>query len=158
MRAILSFIVFLVTLSTVIILLWIQRSRHIARISAKADSYWDGTQEKRRFKRFKAELAVDCTIPERPGDTYKTFSKDISGQGICLTVPEIIPQGGVLSLHVSVPGQGPIKILGEVVWVKEAEDSKEKNLGRAFNAGIKFLKIDSHGQKALDNFLIESAR
>jgi c-di-GMP-binding flagellar brake protein YcgR len=158
MRNLLVLFVFLFTFSCVVFLLWKQRTRHLAYVSAKVDSYWDGGQEKRKFKRFKVDLAVDCTIPEKRGDTYKTFSKDISGQGICLKIPEIVPQGGVLDLLVSVPDKRPIKITGEVVWVKEIEAQQQEGPGRAFNAGIKFLKIDRRDQKLLNNFLLECAR
>ena len=157
MRGILSSSILLVTFACVAFLLWRQRSRHLAHISAKANGYWDGTQEKRRFKRFKMELSVDCTIPERPGDTYSTFTKDISGQGICLRIPEIVPKESTLILVVNIPNHRPIKITGEVIWVKEIEE-KTEGLARAFDAGIKFLKIDAHDKKLLDNFLIESAR
>jgi c-di-GMP-binding flagellar brake protein YcgR len=104
------------------------------------------------------ELAVDCTIQEKPGDTYKTFSKDISGQGICLKIPEIVPQGGVLDLLVSMPDKRPVKITGEVVWVKEIEAQAQEGIGRTFNAGIRFLKIARRDQKVLDSFLLECAR
>ena len=103
------------------------------------------------------ELLVDCTIPERPGDTYSTFTKDISGQGICLRIPEIVPKESTLILVVNIPNHRPIKITGEVIWVKEIEE-KTEGLARAFNAGIKFLKIDERDKRVLDNFLIESAR
>jgi c-di-GMP-binding flagellar brake protein YcgR len=156
MRNLLLLFIFLVTFSCVVFLLWKQRTRHLAYVSAKVDGYWDGGQEKRKFKRFKMELAVDCTIPEKPGDTYKTFSKDISGQGICLKIPEIIPQGGVLDLVVSMPDERPIKITGEVVWVKEVEAQAQEGTGRTFDAGIRFLRIARQDQKLLDKFLTET--
>jgi c-di-GMP-binding flagellar brake protein YcgR len=158
MRNILVLFVFLVTFSCVIFLLWRQRTRNLAYVSAKVDGYWDGAQEKRKFKRFKMELAVDCTIPEKHGDTYKVFSKDISGQGICLKVPEMVPEGGVLELLVSMPDKRPIKITGEVIWVKEIEAQEQEGTGRTFDAGIRFLRIDRRDQKLLNNFLTESAK
>jgi c-di-GMP-binding flagellar brake protein YcgR len=129
---------------------------NLAYVSAKVDGYWDGGQEKRKFKRFKVELSVDCTIPEKRGDTYKTFSKDISGQGICLKIPEIVPQGGVLDLLVSMPDKRPVKITGEVVWVKEIEAQKKEGAGRTFDAGVRFLKVSMRDQKFLDKFLTET--
>ena len=161
MRNALLSIIFIVTFSCVIFLLWRQRTRHLAYVKANADGFWDngdGSHEKRRFKRFKLELPVECTITEKQGDTYKTFSKDISGQGICcLKVPEMVPQGGVLNLLISVPDKRPIKITGEVVWVKELESSAG-SAERSFNAGIRFLRIARQDQKLLDNFLLDSAR
>ena len=157
MRGILSLTVLLITFSCVGFLLWKQRSRHLAHVFAKVDGYWDVSKEKRKFRRFKKELSVDCTIPERPGDTYKTFTKDISGEGICLIIPEIVPKESTLNLLVNMPDSRPIKITGRVVWVKEAEqDTKEQK--RSFNAGIKFLKIDERDRKILNNFLIKTAR
>ncbi len=158
MRNLLVLFIFLVTFSCVVFLLWKQRTRHLAYVSAKVDGYWNGGQEKRKFKRFKMELAVDCTISEKPGDTYKTFSKDISGQGICLKIPEIIPQGGVLDLLVSMPDKRPIKITGEVVWVKEIEAKPQEGPGRTFDAGIRFLRIARRDQKLFNNFLLEAAK
>ena len=157
MRNILAFAISLITFSCVAFLLWRQRSRHLTHVLAKANGYWDDNQEKRRFKRFKVELPVDCTIAEKSGDTYSTFTKDISGQGICLRIPEIVPKESTLNLVVDIPNHRPIKIVGEVVWVKEIEE-KTEGLARAFDAGIKFLKIDAHDKKLLDNFLIEAAR
>ena len=159
MRNALVSIIFIVTFSCVIFLLWRQRTRHLAYVKANVDGFWDGdgSHEKRRFRRFKLELPVDCTITEKQGDTYKTFSKDISGQGICLKIPEIVPQGGVLDLLVSMPDKRPIKIIGEVVWVKEIEAQEQKGSGRAFNAGIRFLRIARRDQKLLDNFLLDFA-
>ena len=159
MRNALVSIIFIVTFSCVIFLLWRQRTRHLAYVKANVDGFWDGdgSHEKRRFRRFKLELPVDCTIPEKQGDTYKAFSKDISGQGICLKIPEIVPQGGVLRLLVSIPDKRAIQITGEVVWVKEIEQAPESS-ARTFNAGIKFLKIARRDQKLLDNFLLDSAR
>lgn len=158
MRNALVSIIFIVTFSCVIFLLWRQRTRHFAYVSGQADGCWDNVREKRKFRRFKLELPVDCTITEKQGDTYKTFSKDISGQGICLNVPEIVPQGGLLQLSIGMPDKRPIKIIGEVVWVKEIEVQEQKGSSRSFNAGIRFLRIARQDQKLLDDFLLNSAR
>ena len=157
MRNLLVLIVFIITFSCVIFLLWRQRTRHLAHVKANADGFWDSSNEKRKFRRFKLELPVDCVITEKQSDTYKTFSKDISGQGICMTVPEMVPQGGLLQLSVSIPDKKPIQITGEVIWVKELERLADSS-ARSFNAGIRFLKIGRHDQKLLDNFLLNSAR
>jgi c-di-GMP-binding flagellar brake protein YcgR len=103
-------------------------------------------------------FAMEFWLTLRPGDTYKTFSKDISGQGICLKIPEIVPQGGVLDLLVSMPDKRPIKITGEVVWVKEIEAQAQEGAGRTFDAGVRFLKIARQDQKLLDRFLLEAAK
>jgi c-di-GMP-binding flagellar brake protein YcgR len=157
MRNILASFILLITFSCVVFLLWRQRTRNLAYVSAKADGCWDNVREKRKFRRFKKELPVDCSIEERPDNTYKTFTKDISGEGICLVVPEIMPKESILSLAVAIPDAGTIKITGRVVWVKEREKGIN-DAARSFKAGIKFLKISERDRKLLDNFLIEAAR
>jgi c-di-GMP-binding flagellar brake protein YcgR len=121
------------------------------------DGYWDASKEKRNLQRFKRELPVDCSITERPGDIYKTFSKDISGQGICLRMPEMVPKESALDIIIKINDNSTIKITGEVAWVKEAEASANEP-ERMFNVGVRFLRIDARDQKVLDNFLAESAR
>jgi c-di-GMP-binding flagellar brake protein YcgR len=157
MRNLLSAITLFSTFAFVIYLLCRQRAQHIAYIHAELESYWDASNEKRRFKRFKRHLPVDCIVPEKPGDIYKTFSHDISGSGICLSVPEIMPEGSRIGLKIAITDKKQINITGEIVWMREAT-SNNGGQERKFNAGVKFSKIDKKDKKALDNFLIESVK
>jgi hypothetical protein len=153
----LSAITVFFTLAFVIYLLFRQRTQHLARVQADLDGYWDSSKEKRQFRRFKKRLSVDCIVPERPGDEYKTFSYDISGQGVCLNVPEMMPRGSRVRLKIGIPDKAPVNVIGEIVWVKEiAQDPAD--LKRIFSAGVKFFAIDKKDRAVLDNFLIEAAR
>jgi hypothetical protein len=143
--------------SSVIFLLWRQRVRNFSHVKATLGGYWADSDEKRRFRRFKRELNVDCDIPGQPGYSYKTFTKNVSGEGICLIVSEMIPQGVVIDLAISIPDSRYIRITGEAVWVKEISQA-ENGTERIFNAGIKFLKISDQDRKVLNNFLHEIAR
>jgi hypothetical protein len=155
MRIMLSAITVFFTLAFVIYLLFRQRTQHLSRVQANLDGYWDSSKEKRQFRRFKKRLSVDCIVPEMPGDQYKTFSHDISGQGVCLNVPEIMPKGSRVKLKIGIPDKTTLNVVGEVVWVKEvAQDPAE--LKRIFSAGIRFFALDKKDKAALDNFLIET--
>jgi hypothetical protein len=157
MRIMLSAFTVFFTLAFVIFLLYKQKTQHLARVQANLDGYWDSSNEKRQFRRFKKRLSVDCIVPEMPGDQYKTFSHDISGQGVCLNVPEIMPKASKIQLKIGIPGKAPISVIGEIVWVKEvAQDPAD--LKRIFSAGVKFFAIDKKCKAVLDNFLIEAAR
>ena len=80
----LSAITVFLTLVFVIYLLFRQRTQHLACVQANLDGYWDSSKEKRQFRRFKKRLSVECIVPERPGDEYKTFSHDISARACAL--------------------------------------------------------------------------
>ncbi|MDD5504152.1 MAG: PilZ domain-containing protein [Candidatus Omnitrophica bacterium] len=157
MRNILSFLVIVITFSSVIFLLWRQRVRNFSQVKATLGGYWDDSEEKRRFRRFKKELNVNCNIPGKSGYTYKTFTKNVSGEGICLSVPEMIPQGGIVELEIGIPDNRYIRLTGETVWVNEIQQG-ENGIERVFNAGIRFLKISDQDRVVLNNFLNEIAR
>jgi len=133
-------------------LLWRHRTRNVAYISAKLDSYWDTLKERRKYRRFKKELDVTCSVPERAGDVYHSFSKDISGEGICLQVPEIMPEGSQLDLEIKLPDKRPISVKGEIIWVNEVKRSSAVS-ERVFNAGIKFLKLSKKDKGLLSELL-----
>ena len=152
MRGILCLITLVLVLSVVSYLLWRHRTRVLSEIPAELDSYWDALKERRRFVRFKRKLAVECVVPEKAGNQYHTFSKDISGEGICLQVPEIMPEGSILYLRIDIPEQKPVAVKGEIVWVKESK-GPTKDPGRAFSAGIKFLKVSEKDKHVLNSFL-----
>lgn len=150
MRGILVTIVALATFLLVTISLWRKRTSNISEIPADLESYWDGKTERRRGKRFKKELNVVCSVPEKKGNNYHLFSKDISGEGICLQVPEILPEGTVMDLKVNIPDGKPILVRGIVVWVSEFPNEAEQS-ERLFDTGIKLIKVDaSDKQKFID--------
>jgi len=156
MRGILSSIIILSTACCVVFTLWRHRARNLAYVKATVEGCWDGSSEKRKFRRFKVELPVNCTIPEKADSVYKAFTKDISGRGLCLKTSEIVPKENIINLLVDMPGSKRIKISGEVVWVKEI--AGDNTCGRQFNAGIRFVKIDPRDRRILDNFILDTAR
>lgn len=152
MRGILVAIVITVTFLSVVFLIWKRYAKHIIQIPAYLDNYWDILKEKRKVVRFEKRLPVTCVVEERPGNVHRVFNKNISGEGICLAVPEMLPEGSLLGLKIEVPNEEPITAKGEVVWVKEAEGIPART-ERLFDTGVKFIKIELMDKIRLGNFL-----
>ncbi len=152
MHSVLSLIIIILVLSSVAFMLWRKRTENLALISAKLDSYWKTLKERRKFRRFEKQLNVECSVLEKAGNIYHAFSQDISGEGICLQVPEIMPEKSRVNLEIEIPDKRPIAVKGEVVWVSEVKrDSSVSE--RIFKIGVRFLKIDTKDKELLNGFL-----
>ena len=151
MRGILVSAILLGTFFIAALMLWKRRTRNIDQIPAQLDSYWDFLKERRKFIRFNKTLPVKCIVPERKGDIYHVFSKDVSGEGICIQVPEMLPEGSILELHISIPTGREIKVRGQVAWV--GEPLKDASGERLYNTGIKLAKLGSHNRLCLKDYL-----
>ena len=81
MRYVLSLITTLIIFAVISFLLWQKRTRHLALVPAKLDSYWDSLKERRKFRRFDTSLSVDVSFSEQSNNVYHVFSKDISVRG-----------------------------------------------------------------------------
>ena len=152
MRYVLSLITTLIIFVVISFLLWQKRTRHLALIPAKLDSYWDSLKERRRFRRFDTSLSVDVSFSEQSNSVYHVFSKDISGEGLCIQVSEIMPEGSLLDLKINIPKTRPISVKGEIVWVDESP-RVSNDQDRVFNAGVQFVKVDTRDRKRLRDFL-----
>ena len=96
-------------------------------------------QEKRKASR----LYEEFTVRQRPQEIQAievTQAKDISTGGLCILTNEKVDIGSKLNIEVNVPrSPSPYYALGEVIWLKELKDSKDKK----FDMGVKFLRIIS---------------
>jgi len=102
-------------------------------------------------------MTVRCSVPAKPDNVHRIFSRDISGTGIRLVSPEILPEGGLLDLIIDIPDRDTILLKGEVVWVKDTKDSKNMSK-RQFNTGIKFTMDDKREDGRLKDFIHNLAR
>lgn len=152
MRGTLVLIVILFVFLTASFILWRKRTRNVDQVKAQVESYWGNLRERRKFIRFKKRLNVVCGVPEKKGSIYHTFSKDISGEGICLQVEEILPEKTFLELKVYIPNNKAISVKGEVAWVSESR-KESPDSGRLFDTGVKFVKIDAKDKEILGGFL-----
>ncbi|MFH1645615.1 MAG: PilZ domain-containing protein [Candidatus Omnitrophota bacterium] len=153
MRFIFSFSALVLIFGVVAFFLWKRNNEYTSHIKAYVDSYWSILKESRSSIRFKQQLEVECAVPEKGGYKHRVFTNDISGKGLSLWVPEILPEGSPLDLIVTLPENGElIKIKGEVAWVDEAK-VKSEHSHRLFNTGIKFLKVESKDSQKFSDYL-----
>ncbi len=115
MRGILVAILTVVIFGGTTILLWLREKKRVDRITGELDTYYSMFKERRKTIRLHKHLSVACKVIERPGSRWSAFSKDISGEGICLHMPEILPQDAVVNLEVDIPGGKHIIARGKVV-------------------------------------------
>lgn len=152
MRGILVSVVLLIIFGTTAIILWLQEKRRVDKVIGELDTYYVGLKERRKNIRFSKRLNVVCKVIEKSGSHWSVFSKDVSGDGICLYLPEILPQDAVVDLEIDVADKKRITARGNVVWLKEIETPNAEGK-RQFSAGIKFIKISPRDKKALFNFI-----
>ncbi|UCH12147.1 MAG: PilZ domain-containing protein [Candidatus Omnitrophota bacterium] len=152
MRGILVVILTVAIFGGTAILLWIREKRLVDRVAGELDAYYSMLKDRRKSIRLNKRLSVDCKVMKKPDSRWSVFSKDISGEGICLNMPEILPQDAIVDLDVDIPGEKHIIARGKVVWAKEIDtlDSEGK---RQFDSGIKFIKISPKDKDELVNFI-----
>jgi c-di-GMP-binding flagellar brake protein YcgR len=155
MRGFLVSIIFVIIFSVTAILLWLHEKKSTDEIVAKLDSYYNKLQERRKAIRFDTKLNVVCKVAEKTNNHWSIYSKDISGEGVCLYLPEILPNDAVVDLVIDVPGKRKISVTGKVAWVKEIECSKLDG-SRQFSAGVRFIKIKPKAKLDLVNFVNNS--
>lgn len=100
-------------------------------------------EERRKFVRLDARVRVKYRVLKK-GRTQESFTKDLSGGGIRLSINEKLAVATPLALEIKIPGEArPILAEGRAVWSREVSD--EGKTGR-FDTGIAFTKIDSMNQ------------
>jgi len=94
-------------------------------------------KERRKFIRLDATIDVKYKIL-KIGKKGEAVSKNISGEGIRLSLDEEIPPASILLLEMKIPVYPEsITAKGIVVWSKKSESEIKK-----FEIGVKFIKIN----------------
>ncbi|MBN1411744.1 MAG: PilZ domain-containing protein [Spirochaetales bacterium] len=82
-------------------------------------------KEKRRHKRIPFEVAVTLDM-----ENYSK-TRNISSGGICIETRNVLKKGNFTNLSFSLPGNGSVKLLGRIVWIRK-EDGKNYICGLEF--------------------------
>ncbi len=137
------------------------RERRLARKSAKVNSFWNGSRDRRKTPRISIEIDVLYEILSgNAAGKQNSRSRDISMGGIGLKLNEKLLPGTILGLQLNIAqSHRPIFAQGEVVWVKEIFKKNTTQKGqRFFGAGIKFTKIEPEDEVALSSFINRGAK
>jgi hypothetical protein len=73
-------------------------------------------EEKRKVPRFRRRLGV--RYQAESGARRLAFSGDVSADGVFLNSGQVEQPGRTLDLDVDLPGEGLVKLGGEVVWAR----------------------------------------
>lgn len=108
---------------------------------------------RRRFKRLEINITVDFKPIKARGREAQSYTGkviNISGAGLFIYTPHILPIRTVLSLEISLPKElAPLEMEGMVIWVAD------KNLQSYCypGMGVQFINVDSQKQKELLDFI-----
>ena len=110
--------------------------------------------ERRKFPRIPLIVKVKYDVLKgSPRRTEEARSKNVSAEGICLTISEKIDIGALLRLKLFLQGEDDfITVSGEVVWVKEFSINDTAD-NKAYDCGIEFFDFYSQDQERISRYL-----
>lgn len=110
-------------------------------------------KERRKFMRFDAFLIVLYELLGGKPLKAKSRLKDVSKEGLRLSLENGLPKGSILELEMTPPGQYvPIIAFGEVVW------SRKTKGGYFYDVGLRLTKIKPQDKARLLDYAYEEWR
>jgi c-di-GMP-binding flagellar brake protein YcgR len=114
-------------------------------------------QERRRFRRFKAEVKVrwrKLSENQELGAETEAVSKNISEGGACLTMEKKeVDLGDILLLEIELPNSVKVTATAKVVWVMANIKSQPwEEEQKSYDAGVEFLDISDEDRDKLEKF------
>lgn len=95
-------------------------------------------KERRKFKRFDTFLSVKFKDENNVEARGISLSKDLSREGMKITLDKGLKQGAVCDLEIDIPDDPkPIRTSAEIVWTK-----KNKSQDPSFEVGVRFVMMD----------------
>lgn len=101
--------------------------------------------EDRLYERLSLPIKVNYEVSTRPRDIKRAVSKNVSGGGICLSLPEKLLSDTRLNINIIVPKTKPedYNIKGRVAWTRRIEITGEGGALLAYyDTGIQFLETN----------------
>jgi uncharacterized protein (TIGR02266 family) len=104
-------------------------------------------RDKRKFGRYPCRLRVQYSGPLHLKDHYIT---NIGGGGVFVETFYPMEIGAPVDLEILMrPDSAPVRILGEVVWIKDSSE------GSTSGMGIQFQEMSAEDRQRLDSILSE---
>lgn len=102
---------------------------------------------RRRYSRYAVELEVSMSSDH---NFYAGFAENLSEGGVFVATHSLKAVGSVVELSIHLPGaDAPVRMRGEVRWVREYRDGSEVPPG----IGIRFLELGAEAVQAIGAFL-----
>ena len=104
-------------------------------------------QEERLYERLGLPIKINYEVFNRPYDVKKTTSKNISGSGICLSLPEKLTPQTRLKMNIKIPKSvsqraEDYELGGTVIWSRYIEISGDNAPYSYYDTGIQFSEED----------------
>ncbi|MDD5449251.1 MAG: PilZ domain-containing protein [Candidatus Omnitrophica bacterium] len=110
-------------------------------------------QLRRRFKRLETNIAVAYTPRKTAGKPARQYTGkvlNLSGAGLFIYGPNILPVRTQLEMEISIPKEmAPFEMKGMVIWIVEKKLQSYCYPGM----GVQFVDVDSQKQKELLEFI-----
>jgi hypothetical protein len=97
--------------------------------------------ENRLYERISLPIKLTYEVRTRPKIVKDTVTKDISGNGICLSLKEKLLPKTMLDMNISVAGND-LKLSGRVVWSRRIEITTEESPVVYYDTGIELIDAD----------------
>lgn len=114
--------------------------------------------QRRNFVRVPIVLNVTFKIKDDER-IYTTYTKDISGGGVKIILPEPLKVRDVIQMRIELlPPEGPIDCEARVVWIDKEERQVENRREEIICAGVEFTNIENRDRDRLIRFLFNYQR
>lgn len=114
--------------------------------------------QRRRYVRVPIVLNIQYKLKD-VDRIYYTYSKDISGGGIRIVLPEPLKIHDIVEIRVELPSpELPIDCEGEIAWVDTQEIIVNKRREEITHAGVRFTSIEEKERERLIKFLFNYQR
>lgn len=114
--------------------------------------------QRRRYVRVPIVLNIQYKLKEE-GKVYYTYSKDISGGGARIILPEPLRVRDIIDMRIELPSpEAPISCEGEIVWVDRQEILVNNKREEIIHAGVSFTLIEEKERERLIRFLFDYQR
>jgi c-di-GMP-binding flagellar brake protein YcgR len=82
--------------------------------------------EKRLYERISLPIRLTYEVKTRPKDIRESISRDVSGNGICISLKEKLLPNTELDINISIANNDDkVKLKGKVVWSRRIEITTE---------------------------------
>jgi len=114
--------------------------------------------QRRSFVRIPVVLNVTYKL-KNSDRIYTTYTKDISGGGIKIILPEILKIDDTIQMRIELPPpEDPVDCEGRIVWIDKEERQMGNKLEEILYAGVRFTVIEDKNRERLIRFLFNYQR
>ncbi len=97
--------------------------------------------ESRLYERISLPIKLTYEVRTRPRIVKESVSKDISGNGICLSLKEKLLPKTMLDIDITIADNN-VKLSGRVVWSRRVEITTDESPVAYYDTGVELLDAD----------------